>query len=451
MTSVAEVQRVRDAVRGFGGASDIGRSFADGLLGNLVVKLREDEQRAELEAFGADVAKAAEAGWNALRVKNPKVDRSTGKFDDDIQAFSDLPHKLKLNYLTFAQGALSPFEVAEEAPAEPEAVQSFESGQRVKIVKDPISHEDGRPVAGLSLGDVVMISGGTPDVDGDLYVLTDEGRYKWVRSSCVALVDEATPTFEVGDRVKVTDTPKTAGGSDRTWRTGVGAVGTVTEGIDQDGDIRIDTGSGAFYIDAARVTKLDTDPLEVGDRVRVTGELRTIMGAWVDPMIAQRYCEVLEVGISGSLRVRDMSDASLAQWIDPASLTKVPKVNLGDRVKITVRRSVNGSLQSVDSDYGIVRGFMSSGSVRVHTGDGAGIEAFIAPENLELAPITPRVFQRLEDIPASVTKVKMGNQIGSPIAVRNSEKSTGWECTCPSSSPHPAHNFDGPFTEVLND
>jgi len=70
----------------------------------LAAAEKASEEAAALAAYGGTAA--AEAGWNALRQHNPKVDRSTG--ERDINSFDELPHALKLNYAAFAFGVLNP-------------------------------------------------------------------------------------------------------------------------------------------------------------------------------------------------------------------------------------------------------------------------------------------------------------------------------------------------------
>lgn len=63
-----------------------------------------DAEAEELEALGG--TEAAERGWNALRKHNPNVDKSNGLPGGEIQSFSDLSHRQKVNYAVFAAGVL---------------------------------------------------------------------------------------------------------------------------------------------------------------------------------------------------------------------------------------------------------------------------------------------------------------------------------------------------------
>jgi hypothetical protein len=63
----------------------------------------EEKQKRELDALGGTAA--AEAGWCALRMVNPSIDR-TGVNGAKVEKFADLPHPKKVEYARFAKGLL---------------------------------------------------------------------------------------------------------------------------------------------------------------------------------------------------------------------------------------------------------------------------------------------------------------------------------------------------------
>ncbi|MFE5790671.1 hypothetical protein [Rhodococcus erythropolis] len=97
----------------------------------LAAAEKASEEAAALAAYGG--VAAAEAGWNALRQHNPKIDRSTGMYGEsgEIRTFSDLPFKKKLEYAAIAFGVLYPgAKLGVDSMGVP---YQFKDGERVRI------------------------------------------------------------------------------------------------------------------------------------------------------------------------------------------------------------------------------------------------------------------------------------------------------------------------------
>lgn len=110
------------------------------IAGRLAKVEKASEEAAALAAYGG--VAAAEAGWNALRQHNPKVDRSTGVYGEagDVHTFSDLPFKKKLEYASIAFGVLNPgAKLGSAVPVEP---YRFKAGDRVQIRRAPTEGTD---------------------------------------------------------------------------------------------------------------------------------------------------------------------------------------------------------------------------------------------------------------------------------------------------------------------
>lgn len=233
VVSVDELKSVRkfvDAERRFSDAPPPGSRITIEVLDLFIAEAKRAEERRELEASGEDVRAAAEAGWNALRVKNPKVDREDGA-GNEISAFEDLPHKVKLNYLTFAAGALY--------ANVPQRVALGMSG----------AGTDGGPGRGTNLyvapAGTALPADPTAPLEGFQSIGT------------VSKVETSEPVeFKAGDRVKITGPKQTARGYSRENLLRDAQFGTVIVGTDEAGDARIQADTGLMaWIAASSLTK----------------------------------------------------------------------------------------------------------------------------------------------------------------------------------------------------
>lgn len=303
MATVDELKRVRKFVDGearFGDAPPPGCRITLDVLDLFIGEAKRAEERRELEAFGEDVRVAAAAGWDALRVKNPKVDREDGA-GNEIRVFEDLPHKVKLNYLTFTAGALYagfPQRVAlgmsgagasggsgrgtnlyvapagTALPVDPSApLEGFESvgavenvefaepvrfaaGDKAKVTGPPVSGE-GHSSGFLNDGDIVTIYSGHIHDSGDMLVDRIDGGSGWILATSLTKVTEAVRLKE-GDRVKITGPKQTAKGYSRENLLRDAESGTVIVETDEVGYTRIQADTGMMaWIAATSLTKLD--------------------------------------------------------------------------------------------------------------------------------------------------------------------------------------------------
>lgn len=163
----------------------------------LAAAEKAEAEAAELAAYGGIAA--AEAGWNALRQHNPKVDRSTGVYGEagEVRTFSDLPFKKKLEYAAIAFGVLNPGAKLSKA-------RRFETFRDVPEGLRVVDRQ----------GDVVWWSG------GDLLCARFDGPVNRGPNSVFAWADQFAPfvedetgvesesapeshQFKVGDRVEI--------------------------------------------------------------------------------------------------------------------------------------------------------------------------------------------------------------------------------------------------------
>jgi hypothetical protein len=256
----------------------------------MIEEVREREQRAEIESFGADALTAAEAGWEALRARNPKVDREDGA-GNEARVFGDLPHKVKLNYLTFAHGALysnvpqrfvagaslSVAPLGTALPTDPFAplvgfrdvgiVESVEVAEPVRFEKDDrmkvtgpavMFHDKASP---FSVGDVVTLVSGYVDPDGDVRAYAGDDRDDWhyIRASSLTKIEEPAteePVFKPGDRVRIVGPHVTVTGGPQLVD---GEYGTVV-GFKFEGNVHLTDHRGvSCYLDPASL-ELANDP-----------------------------------------------------------------------------------------------------------------------------------------------------------------------------------------------
>lgn len=209
MTSV-EVLAARDMVRSL--PVSWARERAIGGLNILVEEAREWEkaaadalaaaekaeaEAAELAAYGGIAG--AEAGWNALRQHNPKVDRSSGVQgpEGEVQSFNDLSHKQKLNYAAFAFGVLNPgAKLGSPVSEEP---HQFKVGDRVRITGPLTSHGAGD--VDFEPGQIVTILD-KPDENGDVEVGYGEDYSQWIDPASLTLVTEPRE-WETAEQVPI--------------------------------------------------------------------------------------------------------------------------------------------------------------------------------------------------------------------------------------------------------
>lgn len=396
MVALDEIRRVRRAVDLVDGLHDARKRIAAESLDALADAVKDREQAAELAAFGERVQAAAEAGWNACRARNPRFDRSNGVRGNEIHSFQDLPHKLKVQYLTFAQGAFGALEAEapDDAPAEGSDVV-FMRGDRVQITGPVVAYMDASPNRELSEGEVVTIIRGVEDSDGDVLVEKSNGNWTYVRkSSLIPYVP-----LQVNQRVRVTgpriscydDTPVT--------NLEDGEVVTLIRATpDHDGDVRVRKANGRWtYIRATSLTPVsegesveaEARPAESafqkGDRVKITGPYETSSGQPRATLLAGvEYGTVIAPADSvGDVCIK--GDNGLLSWIAATSLTKVAE---------------------------------------------------------------PRVWDTLEEIPEDVHQVT--DRDGDLVA-RNAGFESGWRCLCYQEFPmHSITGKAGPYTEVLN-
>ncbi|MCW2092443.1 UNVERIFIED_ORG: hypothetical protein M2328_005723 [Rhodococcus erythropolis] len=189
---------------------------------------KASEQAAVLAAYGGTAA--AEAGWNALRQHNPKVDRSTG--ERDINSFDELPHALKLNYAAFAFGVLNPGAKLSKA-------RRFETFRDVPEGLRVVDRQ----------GDVVWWSGGDllcarfdkPVNRGPNSVFAWADQFAPFVEDETAVESESAPEphqFKVGDKVRITGPVQTADGGDCYLLPD--QVATVVDAeLDIDGDVLV--------------------------------------------------------------------------------------------------------------------------------------------------------------------------------------------------------------------
>jgi hypothetical protein len=216
-------------------------------LGDIAIKLEAREraamearaaaeklerEAAELAAYGGIAG--AEAGWNALRQHNPKVDRSSGVQgpEGEVHSFKDLSHKLKLGYAAFAFGVLNPgAKLGSPVPVEP---YQFKVGDRVRIT-GPRVWSDGNP--SLLHGretecGVVEAFGGHLN---DPAVRDDKGHYGYIAPSSLTLVTEPR-TWDFAEDVPIgVKFTNTSNSSNDYWiRTADGRYSWTKDGFTSD-------------------------------------------------------------------------------------------------------------------------------------------------------------------------------------------------------------------------
>lgn len=84
-------------------------------------------------------------------------------------------------------------------------MSKFNKGDKVRVKDNPTFASGSR--AALNPGDIMVVSDGEPDYDGDIRVYSEDsgGRNYWhyIHVGCVELVETAPPDVRVGDKIRV--------------------------------------------------------------------------------------------------------------------------------------------------------------------------------------------------------------------------------------------------------